>query len=238
MFAEVIAARSMNLLYILIDIVFLCIFTGILIYTKRFQALVAGFLGGILYFVVDYGIFYLLLGTRTVQGANPAIFLLWLSMSYGITNFAWIWLWLDRDGHAFEWSLLIMSGWFCTATISQCFGGDFRTIEISRGTGAYHGVMAMMLFVGYAGLIVWNLKKPDAKINIKWIFAIGVLVQGAWEFILAITGIRNLSLQTFVINSLLETNMGLPYLWAIHKFCNRNKALPAGKDKIKYETAI
>jgi len=99
-FEEVIAARSMNTLYIIIDIVFLCCFTGILIYTKRFQALIAGMLGGILYFIVDYGIFYHLLHTRVVNGADPALFLLWLSMSYGITNFAWIWLWLDRDGDA------------------------------------------------------------------------------------------------------------------------------------------
>ncbi|WP_304224955.1 hypothetical protein [Gracilinema caldarium] len=28
-------------------------------------------------------------------------------MSYGFTNFAWIWLLLDRDGHGVEWSLLI-----------------------------------------------------------------------------------------------------------------------------------
>lgn len=215
---EVIAARSMNTLYIMIDIVFLCFFTFVLIYTKRFQALVAGLLGGILYFIVDYGIFYHLLHTRTVSGADPALFLLWLSISYGMTNFAWIWLWLDRDGHAFEWSLLIMSGWFCTAIISQCFGKNFAGVEISRGTDSYHAVMAVFLFVGYAGLILWNLKRPAEKADIKWIFVIGVLVQGAWEFILAITGIRNLSLQTFLVNSLLETNMGLPYLWAIHKF--------------------
>lgn len=221
MFGEVIAARSMNLLYIIIDIVFLCFFIGVLIYTKRLQAMVAGFLGGILYFIVDYGIFYLLLHTRTVEGANPALFLLWLSMSYGITNFAWIWLWLDRDGHALEWSLLIMGGWFCTATISQCFGQNFGVVNISRGTGAYHGVMAILLFIGYAALIIWNIKRPQEKVDIKWILIIGILVQGAWEFILAVTGIRNLSLQTFVINSLLETNMGLPYLWAIHKAVNK-----------------
>ena len=50
---EVIAARSMNLLYIWIDIAFLLIFSGVLVYTKRYQALIAGLLGGILYFAVD-----------------------------------------------------------------------------------------------------------------------------------------------------------------------------------------
>lgn len=32
--------------------------------------------------------------------------LLWMSMSYGFTNFTWIWLWLSKDKHLLEWSLL------------------------------------------------------------------------------------------------------------------------------------
>lgn len=32
--------------------------------------------------------------------------LLWMSMSYGFTNFTWIWLWLNKDKHLFEWSVL------------------------------------------------------------------------------------------------------------------------------------
>ena len=93
---EVIAARTMNGLYIVFDIIFLCILMGILLWTKRYQAAIVGLLGGVLYFLVDYGIFYLALGTRVVTGADPFWFLLWLSMSYGFTNFVWIWVWLDR----------------------------------------------------------------------------------------------------------------------------------------------
>ncbi|MCX5976136.1 MAG: hypothetical protein NTV33_04730 [Coprothermobacterota bacterium] len=58
--------------------------------TRRFQALLAGIAGGILYFLVDYGIFYLALGTRVITGADTFRLLLWLSFSYGLTNFAWI----------------------------------------------------------------------------------------------------------------------------------------------------
>lgn len=215
---EVIAARTMNGLYIGLDIIFLVLFAGVLIFCKRYQAAIVGFLGGILYFAVDYGIFYLALGTREVVGADPFWFLLWLSMSYGFTNFVWIWLWLDRDGHALEWSLFILSGWLCTALLSQSFGGSYSPISISRGTADYHGVMALMLFVGYAILIVHNLRcDKERKIDLKWILAIGILVQFGWEFVLAITGIRNQSLQTLIVNSLLETNLGLPYLYLIHR---------------------
>lgn len=222
---EVIAARSMNGLYIILDIVFLCILLAVLLVTKRYQAAIAGFLGGILYLLVDYGIFYLLLGTRQVAGADPFLFLLWLSMSYGFTNFVWIWLWLDRDGHTLEWSLLIVSGWLCTALLSQNFGSAFSQITISRGTADYHGIMALMLFVGYAVLCVYNIRchVPEKKIPILWILAIGILVQFGWEAVLAITGIRNQSWNTLIVNSLLETNMGLPYLWMIHRGINKRR---------------
>lgn len=220
---EVIAARSMNGLYILLDILFLLILLGILLYTRRYQAAIVGLLGGILYFIVDYGGFYLLLGTRTVEGADPFWFLLWLSMSYGFTNFVWIWVWLDRDGYSLEWSVLIVSGWLCTALLSQNFGAGFDEISISRGTADYHGIMALLLFIGYALLCLYNIRNRNAekRIPILWILSIGILVQFGWEFTLAITGIRNQSLQTLIVNSLLETNLGLPYLYFIHLAVNR-----------------
>jgi len=220
---EIIAARTMNSLYIWLDIGYLLLILGALVYTKRFQAIIAGSIGGFVYFLVDYGIFFLLLDTRVVIGADPFWFLLWLSISYGFTNFAWIWLWLDRDGYALEWSLLITTGWLCTALLSQNFGGFSEPISIMRGTNDYHGVMALLLFAGYAILCVRNIreKEKSKRAPLFWILAIGILVQFAWEFILLITGIRNVSLNTIIVNSLLETNMGLPYLYLIHHAINR-----------------
>ncbi len=183
------------------------------------MACIVGLLGGVIYFIVDYGIFYALLGTREVVGANPFWFLLWMSMSYGFTNFAWIWLWLDRDGKRLEWSVIIIAGWLCTAMLGQNFGQDFPVVSVLRGTGSYHGVMALLLFVGYAILCVQNIraKTQEEKAPILSILIIGILVQGAWEFVLLITGIRPPGITTLVVNSLVETNMGLPYLYWIHK---------------------
>ena len=183
------------------------------------MAIIAGLAGAAIYFIVDYGIFYLLLGTRTVSGANPATLLLWLSISYGFTNFAWIWLWLDRDGYALEWSIIIISGWFTTALLSKNFGSNFAPISIQRGTSSYHGVMALILLVGYSILIIKNIKRSGSGkdgINIFWILSIGVLVQFSWEAVLLISGIRNPGFMPLIVNSLLETNLGLPYLFLIH----------------------
>lgn len=213
----------MNALYMYLDVAFLLFLVATLLYTKRYLAIIVGLLAGVLYFIVDYGYFYLYLGTRTVNGADPFWFLLWLSMSYGFTNFAWIWLWLDRDKRALEWSILIIASWFTCSLLSQNFGQDFAPISIARGTGAYHGIMALILFVGYAILCIHNIRIKDEsrKINIVWILSIGILVQFAWEFVLLVTGIRNPSFMTIVVNSLLETNLGLPYMYFIHRAVTR-----------------
>ena len=217
---EVVPARIFRVLYIYIDIIWLIALLIILIIAKRYLAIIVGLIGGIIYFIVDYGIFYLALGTRVIEGAEPVSLLLWLSISYGFTNFAWIWLWLDRDGYALEWSILMISGWFTVALLSQNFGSSFPVISIHRGTTGYHGVMALILLIGYMILIMNNLRageKGVKKINIWWILAIGIIVQFSWEAVLLITGIRSVGFMPLIINSLLETNMGLPYLFLIHR---------------------
>src|SRR5690606_11764529 len=182
-------ARTFTSLYIVLDLAWLVIFAAILLYFRRRRAVVVGLAMGVVYFLVDYGVFYQLLGTRQITGADPVWFLLWLSLSYGFTNFAWIWLLLDRDGHAVEWSLLPILGWLTVGQLSSNFGHGFAEISISRGVGTYHGVMAAILLVGYVVLIVRKLAKRDS-VNILWLLAIGVGVQFAWEACLLISGIR------------------------------------------------
>ena len=219
---EIIPARIFNSLYIYIDIIWLIILLVILLMTKKYMALIVGIIGGIIYFAVDYGIFYILLGTREVTGANTVLLLLWLSISYGFTNFAWIWLWLDRGKHVLEWSLLFIIGWLATALLSQSFGSSFQMISIQRGTTSYHGVMAFLMLIGYLILIIKNIrtnKRPE-KVNILWILSIGILVQFSWEAVLLISGIRTMGIMPLIVNSLIETNMGLPYLFLIHRAIN------------------
>lgn len=215
--------RELNLLYILLDIGFLTFLGYMLLRFKKNKAFLFGVTGAIIYFIVDYGIFYLLLGTREVVGANTFLFLLWLSTSYGFTNFVWIWLFLDKDKRIFEWSLLIVIGWLALGLISQSFGSDFPIIQISRGTGSYHGYMALILLIGYAIVIIKNLNEENDRIPILKLLFIGIIVQFSWEAVLLISGIRPLEWNPLIINSLLETNLGLLYLYFIHKsIVNRN----------------
>ncbi len=210
-------ARTFNSLYIVLDIVWLLTFAGLLLYFKKRTAVIVGLIQGVVYFIVDYGIFYHLLGTRQIDGADPFRFLLWLSMSYGFTNFAWIWLLLDREGHAVEWSLLPILGWLAVGQLSNNWGAGFAEISISRGIGSYHGAMTLILLAGYLIVVFRNLQGRE-KVNILWLMAIGIGVQFAWEASLLINGIRPALWQPIVVNSLIETNLGIPYTYYIHKF--------------------
>jgi hypothetical protein len=215
---EIVAARTLNTLYIYLDIIWLLAYAAILIYNRRYLAVIAGAAGGLIYFAVDYGIFYLALGTRIINGADPFWFLLWLSVSYGFTNFAWIWLLLDKDGKAVEWSTLTIAGWVAVAALSQNFGSSFPVVSIQRGTGGYHGIMALILLAGYTYLILKNLKgTPAERVNILQLIAIGVGVQFSWEFVLLISRIRPAGFLPLIVNSLVETNLGMPYLFLIHR---------------------
>ena len=222
---EIIARRQFAPLYIWLDTAFLIVFALMLLWKKKYMTVLVGLVMGVVYMLVDYGIFHLLLHTRSISEGHSLFWvLLWMSMSYGFTNFTWIWLWLSKDKHLFEWSLLILSWWFCAPMITQTFAGDAAPIVIERTTGSYHGYMAVILFVGYLGVIIYNLAQKDRplRINIPWILAIGVLVQFGWEAGLLIGGIRSAGfasvgdkLQTLVVNSLLETNLGMPYVYCI-----------------------
>lgn len=80
------------------------------------------------------------------------------------------------------------------------------------------------LFVGYLGAIVYNLRRENKaeRFPLSWLLAIGVLVQFGWEAGLLLGGIRSAGfsaearLLPLIVNSLLETNLGMPYIYAIY----------------------
>lgn len=221
---EIIAQRVFSPLYIILDTIFIVGLLVALIVTKRYMTTLFAVFGGILYMIVDYGIFHLLLHTRTIENGNLFWVLLWMSMSYGITNFALIWIWLNKDNHYREFTALIWIWWICCPMITATFGGDLTPIKIQRTTGSYHGYMALIMIVSYVGIIIYNFtqKEKTKRFNIVWLFLLGVLAQLGWEVGLLIGGIRSAEfdpftkLMTLVTNSLVETNLGLPAIYCIY----------------------
>lgn len=222
---EIVAQRVFNTLYIYLDTVFLVGLAMILFFKKKYLTLAFGLFGGILYMLVDYGIFHLLTHSRSIEGGSMFWVLLWMSMSYGFTNFVWIWLWFSKDRRLFEWSLLILVWWISAPLLANTFGADMPVVKIQRTTGSYHGYMALILFLGYAAAIVYNLFQPnkERRFPLLWMLAIGILVQFSWEFSLLLGGIRSAEIlswgdkiKTLVVNSLLETNLGAVPIYCIY----------------------
>ena len=155
--------RNFNLLYIILDSIFIAVLLTLFILKKRYLTLIFALIGGVLYFIVDYGYFYLISESRVISidgnivgNLETALVLLWMSLSYGITNFAFIWLCLSKDKYLKYWLILIV-GWWLVAPSIASLGGE-STIQTFRTTGKYHGFMAVALVVGYLGLIIYTLK--------------------------------------------------------------------------------
>ncbi len=230
-YSEITPTRELNLLYIILDSIFIVFFLCMLIWKKRYRTLIFALLGGVIYVLVDYGGFYLLSGTRHVYingveagPGNTFWVLLWMSMSYGITNFAFIWVCVSKDKYMFYWLFLILVWWLICPSISE-LGGE-ATITTMRTTGAYHGWMGVVMIVSYFALIVYFMAKKKPFKEILILFIIGFFVQFGWEFALLINGIRPMnaeSLQTLIVNSCLETNLGMPVIYLIYLLWDKYK---------------
>ena len=67
---EVVAQRVFDPLYMWLDIGFLLIFAGMLLYKKKYATVVVGIIFGFVYQLVDYGIFHLLTHSRSISDVN------------------------------------------------------------------------------------------------------------------------------------------------------------------------
>ncbi|MDO5330911.1 MAG: hypothetical protein Q4F15_05805 [Bacillota bacterium] len=242
--SEIIPSRSLNLLYIILDSLFLVFFLILLLVKKKYLTVLIALFGGILYFLVDYLYFYHITGSRTltINGESASelqmvFYLLWHELSSGFTNFALIWLCLNRGKDTKYYVFLVVLWWLVCPAIAS-LGGE-ATISCARTTDSYHANMAIILFVGYAALIVYNLLVKDEKkrVDVFYLFAVGFLIQFAWEGAFLLYGIRpwnDSSLQTLLIDSLIETNLGMPIFYFLHKgithFRNEDLSKPEPKE--------
>lgn len=223
---DIVPSRSFSPLYILFDSIFLVFLLTRLWIEKKKVAFFFSFAGGILYFLVDFLIFYLALMTRVITygttvlgplGVSSVLF--WMSRSYGITNFLLIYLALRHDKSLLKYSVIILRWWLVAPTLQE-MDKSFSLITTSRGTGSYHYVMAIILLVGYALYLLYGAIKKEKRENILYLNIVGILVQLGWEASLLINGIRPrnaASVKTRIIDSLIETNLGRPYLYFIVK---------------------
>ena len=209
MLFDITPTRNFNLLYIILDSIFILFLLIMLVVKKRYFTTLFALFGGVLYFIVDFGYFYLLSHSRQIMIDDviqndlvTGLILFWMSMSYGITNFAFIWLCLRKDKHLKNWLMLII-GWWRMVPLIASLGGP-NNIQTFRTTNQYHSYMAILLVIGYGGLLIYNLLTKKKQIQLLWLNLIGISVQFSWEFALLIHGIRPMngnSISTIIVNS-------------------------------------
>lgn len=238
--------RNFSINYVILDTIFLVIFVVLLFVKKRRVTAYWALAGGLLYFIVDFIGFYLIAQSREIYSYTDSIsnanlldpfgtgaVLFWMSMSYGIMDFAFIWLWLNNDSLKKEFTLYIVAQWTCLPWMSSLFDNMFEPSSLlsfmtTRGTGKYHGIMAVIMMIGYVGIIIYNLlqKDKERRAPIVRLFLIGFFAQFMWECLLLVFGIRSQNygddfireLRTMLQNSLIETNLGMPYIYFIHRW--------------------
>lgn len=235
---KIVPTRNFNMAYILFDCLFFIFIVALLIIKKKYLTLAWAIFGGLLYLAVDFGLFYSASHTRVISidgnvldAAGHFWVLLWLSLSYGIPNFIFIWMALSKDKHFWLFTFLIVGWWLIIPTLSQfgnmdVFKNTFLSMQIKteRLTNNFHWIMAGFLAVGYGVLIAYFVIKDreHLKQNIKTLMIlnlIGFMCQFSWEFPLLINGIRPMddtAIQTLLVNSCIETNSGMPYFFAFH----------------------
>lgn len=73
---DIIARRQFAPLYIWLDIAFLCVFLALLLMKKKYMTVLVGLVMGVVYMLVDYGIFHLVCHSRTISEGHSLFLVL------------------------------------------------------------------------------------------------------------------------------------------------------------------
>jgi hypothetical protein len=119
------------------------------------------------------------------------------------------------------WTILFYVGWTLVGTLSRLISLDDRTILVARNMSeaAQRIVMTAMAIGNLILGLILALRKKIRWEDLMYLFAAGTLVEGALEFSLAVSGIRQLqgtwSLEMAIINTLVEFNLGTMIMYLL-----------------------
>jgi hypothetical protein len=211
--------RVFGIDYIYLDLVFLAVFTVLLAVNKKKIPLLAFILGGVVIFIIDWLFWMQVFKIRTLslppeflsflpQYWAETLFMFWFSMSYGLM-FAWMFLMFDKKNNRFAWTALLFGGWLSIAFLSQFLQINDNLIETVRLMKSSRIKQIIIVALGYGALFLlkYRLKK------ILYLFLVGCGIHFMMEFSLWISGIRPSSLDLLLVNTLVESNMGVPVLY-------------------------
>jgi len=222
-----IVTRNFGTDFIFIDLVFLAVWIGLLVRNKYFTAIRWGLAGWIIYILIDYLLWYRIMGSRHYSGAvNPELFFAWFCFSPGFVQFSYVIVMFEKRSTraVVFWTLLFYCGWTFTGVISQWLPLDDSLIRVSRdmGQGNQRWIMGGMALLNLLIGILLVVRKKFSWSHLAYLFVVGTLVEFALEFSLLASGIRleqgHWSLAMMIVNAVVEFNCGIIIMYIIWRF--------------------
>jgi hypothetical protein len=228
--------RTFGIDYIFFDLVFLFVFHFLMIRNRKIIPLVAFWLGGLAIFIIDWGFWMQVSGIRKLELPPSFLpflpeywrvftFMFWFSFSYGLM-FSWMFLMFEPKGRRIFWTVLLWGGWLTVAFLSQYIHLNDGTIQTLRMMG---GSRITQIIIAAGGFILLFILRYNWKM-ILYLFCIGFMTHFMMESSLWLSGIRPGNLSVLLINSLIESNMGVPILYVLYdKVLKRRKMVIGGR---------
>jgi hypothetical protein len=189
---------------------------------KRRGALFVGLICGLFFYALD-GIIWTATGVREYElpAARlkfPVDFM--MDVSYGILGFGWAWIAFEHKSarDVLAWTALLFAGWLIVPFASKWVPLIDAQVVTVRHMASRVWLHIAVVIIGYAVLLA--LGYPLARV--LYVFWVGCMLAFMMEFALLASGIRTYNLTLLAYETLILTNMGIPYLYVI-----RDRILPA-----------
>jgi len=225
--------RRFQVDYLLFDTIFMALWVYLLLRRKRREALYVGLICGLAFYVID-GIIWTATGVREYElpaaGLKfPVDFM--MDVSYGIVGFGWAWMAFEHKSLqdlAF-WTVVLFGGWLMIPFASRLVPlADARVVTV-RHMASRVWLHVAVVAIGYAALFALGFSTR----RVLYVFWVGCMLAFMMEFSLLVAGIRSFSLHLLAYETLILTNMGIPYLYII-----RDRILPLLSGEVAAHKAL
>jgi hypothetical protein len=135
----------------------------------------------------------------------------------------------EKDSNKIFWTALLFGGWLTIALLSQFLPINDEIINPVRRMSSSRLMQIIIVVIGY---IILFIMRYDIK-KILYLFLVGCGIHFMMEFSLWVSGIRPTGLDTLLINTLIEFNMGIPILYIFWDKVLNRKAKPLTEKELE-----
>jgi hypothetical protein len=207
--------RRFQIDYLLFDTLFMIAWIVLLLRHKRREPLYVGLICGLVFYAID-GIMWTATGVREYELPSawlkfPVDFM--MDVSYGVVGFGWAWIALERRSvrDVAFWTALLFGGWLLVPLLSRWAPLIEAPVVTVRNMAGRVWLHIAAVVAGYAALLALGYSLRRA-LHVFWV---GCMLAFMMEFSLLVTGVRSFDLKLLVYETLILTNMGIPYLYII-----------------------